>query len=232
MKTGFGHGFPHIPGTKYYKYHGFIRPCLIEPNPGPFLPVDTEPEYGPLEWRQYNAILNVCLTRSGMPYLEVHDNPVAEGFGGSLGQIYSYVGGYFGVGRYAVAFEVKGIGKVDKIEQAVMYLNPIHDGSVDDFNIIICNGMPNYPHVPAELGDYNKDNYNGNGGSMNTGDGHLGWIRMSAVGLSWIKRSGITKFYLVSENDINAIQPRDWEFVNYSTEEANVRLVIHFRRPV
>lgn len=36
MKTGFTNAFVKIPGTKYYSYHGIIKPCNVQPNPAPF----------------------------------------------------------------------------------------------------------------------------------------------------------------------------------------------------
>ena len=36
MKTGFNNAFVNIPGTKYYSYHGIIKPCNVQPDPDPF----------------------------------------------------------------------------------------------------------------------------------------------------------------------------------------------------
>lgn len=43
MKTGFVRAFINIPGNKAYKYHGLNKSCNIQPDPDPFLPVDTIP---------------------------------------------------------------------------------------------------------------------------------------------------------------------------------------------
>lgn len=36
MKTGFTNAFVNKPLTKYYSYHGIIKPCNVQPNPDPF----------------------------------------------------------------------------------------------------------------------------------------------------------------------------------------------------
>ena len=42
-KTGFSNGFANIPGQKYYKYHGWVRECNIEPILPPYLEFPTGP---------------------------------------------------------------------------------------------------------------------------------------------------------------------------------------------
>lgn len=44
MKTGFGHGYHHKSGNKYYKYHGIWMPCNIEEEIDTFYDYDTELE--------------------------------------------------------------------------------------------------------------------------------------------------------------------------------------------
>jgi len=47
-KTGFSNGFANVPGQKYYKYHGIVRSCDIEPILPPYLEFPTgtgEPEW-------------------------------------------------------------------------------------------------------------------------------------------------------------------------------------------
>ena len=48
MQTCIVKGFVDIPATKYYYYHGLIKPCNIQPNPECFLKIDTEE--GQLYW--------------------------------------------------------------------------------------------------------------------------------------------------------------------------------------
>lgn len=228
-KTGFSNGFANVPGQKYYKYHGIVRSCDIEPILPPYLEFPTESKYGPTLWKRYNAIFNISNTRIGSPYLVVHDDVNGDSFDGMLGQVYSFVGAYFKVGRFGMGFEVIGLPTGSKIVGATICLNPTGSALHPDFDVVIRNGMPNFPHVVPELGDYNKDNYFGNGGGMNTADGHLGWMKLNDVGLSWIKRSGMTKFVLVSQRDIDSVQPYDWEFIVYDTAANNVRLVVSYK---
>ena len=44
MKNGFYKGFIDIPSKKYYKYHGLIMPCNIQPDPDPLLDYPLFPE--------------------------------------------------------------------------------------------------------------------------------------------------------------------------------------------
>jgi len=48
-KTGFSNGFARIPAQKYYKYHGMVRECNIEPVLPPYLEFPTV-EVDPLIW--------------------------------------------------------------------------------------------------------------------------------------------------------------------------------------
>lgn len=90
---------------------------------------------------------------------------------------------------------------------------------VDDnnFDVVVQKGQSGYPHDPMQEGDYNKDHYSGNGGSMNYDSfvvNAYNSIPLNPDGLGWInKGSGaVTKFCLRSSNDINdePIQPPDY----------------------
>jgi len=48
-KTGFSNGFANVPSQKYYKYHGIVRSCDIEPVLPPYLEFPTT-EVDPLIW--------------------------------------------------------------------------------------------------------------------------------------------------------------------------------------
>jgi len=48
MKNGFYKGFIDIPSKKYYKYHGLIMPCNIQPDPEPLIKIPLVP--APAEW--------------------------------------------------------------------------------------------------------------------------------------------------------------------------------------
>lgn len=55
MKTGFNNAFVNIPGTKYYKYHGIMMPCNVQPDPPPFedVPNDFDECYWEI-WKDFS----------------------------------------------------------------------------------------------------------------------------------------------------------------------------------
>ena len=55
------------------------------------------------------------------------------------------------------------------ISNAILSLYFIHNTYVStDFDIVIQNGQPIYPHEPSEDNDFDYLYYSGNGGSVNT----------------------------------------------------------------
>jgi len=81
---------------------------------------------------------------------------------------------------------------------------------VESFDVVIQNGQPTCPHVPAVLDDYYPSNYSGNGGSKSA----IGWIgsgwneiNLNATGLLWIKKGEITKLSVMSSSMMNDVQP-------------------------
>ena len=54
MKNGFSKGYVDIPATKYYDYHGLIKPCNIQPEIPPLLdPENTKTD--PIVWEEHRA---------------------------------------------------------------------------------------------------------------------------------------------------------------------------------
>ena len=101
------------------------------------------------------------------------------------------------------------------IDNAIIYLNYNDDDTVTDFNVIITNGMPTYPHNPLQTADYAIANYSGNGGSMNTTAWAVGLnsIELNDTGLSWISNTGVSKFALLSSRDIASTTPTADEWI-------------------
>ena len=92
------------------------------------------------------------------------------------------------------------------INSAILKLYCKIDDSNTDFDVIITNGQPTYPHDPLQLGDYNYTYYSGNGGSINTSElSAPGWfeIDMNATGRGWINKEGTTKLMLLTSFDYN-----------------------------
>ena len=103
-----------------------------------------------------------------------------------------------------------------------LYGYPNSDRSDTDFLVVVQNGQPTYPHDPIEVGDHNRDNYSGDGGSLTT----VGWdeagynvIDLNEDGISWITKSGTTKFMLRSSRDIAGTTPTEWERVGFKANE-------------
>jgi uncharacterized repeat protein (TIGR02543 family) len=96
-----------------------------------------------------------------------------------------------------------------------------------NFSITIQSGMPDNPHIPLIIGDYNKSLYAGDGGSLNTSNFIVSGynnISMNAAGISWINATSWTKFCLRSNKDIAGTAPGlnsgKYEYCNVSTQEA------------
>jgi hypothetical protein len=72
------------------------------------------------------------------------------------------------------------------------------------------------PHNPPNIYDYNRANYSGDGGSKKTfSTMRYNAIPLNATGLSWINRTGITKFCLRTSTDITGTQPTGNERITY-----------------
>jgi len=77
-----------------------------------------------------------------------------------------------------------------------------------EYDIVIQNGQPIYPHNPLVLGDYNKNYYSNNGGSINTqiledALPNVDFsITLNSNGRAWINKGSMTKLCLRSSRDI------------------------------
>jgi hypothetical protein len=84
-----------------------------------------------------------------------------------------------------------------------------------------------------QTGDYNMNDYSGNGGTLTTGGLHNGYNNMSLTQLNWITKNGTTKLCLRSSRDINGNTPTGNEYVNmYANEQGSgyqPKLVINYR---
>jgi len=102
----------------------------------------------------------------------------------------------------------------------------IDESTAVDFDVTIQNGQPGHPEDPLVAGDYDKDWYAGDGGSLttlgiNTGCvGNENTIAMNAAGRGWISKTGITKLMLRSSRDIGSNVPTGREFLRLYANEA------------
>ena len=139
----------------------------------------------------------------------------------SLG--YFYIGQRTGLGsridRGFVFFNTSSIPSNMAITSATLSLYKNGDYSTTDFDITIQNGQPTYPHDPLVSGDYDKDHYSGNGGSLNTSGFTNGHNNISLTNYSWINESGWTNLCLRSSRDINGIAPSGNEYVSVRSSD-------------
>jgi hypothetical protein len=105
------------------------------------------------------------------------------------------------------------------IMNATLSLHKAADYSTTDFDIIIQNGQPDFPHSPLENGDYNKEYYDGKGGEFNTANFTTGFNDIQLTNHSWLTGDGITKFCLRSSLDIEGDEPTGDEYVSIHSNE-------------
>jgi hypothetical protein len=141
-----------------------------------------------------------------------------------IGQSYSFPGvDNWWEHRSYIPFDTSFLGTDAVISSAILSFKGYFDASAADFNITIQNGQPTYPHIPLITSDFNKNYYSGNGGTFNTSNfavGNYMNITLNADGISWISKTGITKFCLRSSKDISATAPSGDEFVEIYSYEA------------
>lgn len=122
------------------------------------------------------------------------------------------VGSTFHIYRGTVNFDTSVIPSGATISAAKlrMYADAVLADTA--FTVVVMNGQPTYPHDPVVVGDYNKANYSGDGGSLASGSMSAGIyndIVLNATGVGWINigPGAVTKFCLRSDLDIAGTSP-------------------------
>jgi len=154
-------------------------------------------------------------------YQATHDQAEADpnhlvinGNSGQAGQFYTGSGESYHVWtirRTFLYFDTSSIPDDAVINTAKIrvYLT-IKNITLNNFDVVIQNGQPTYPHNPWENEDINHVNYSGNGGSKNTVDMTVSQdidIDLNDTGKSWINLEGYTKLILRSSRDISSTPP-------------------------
>lgn len=232
MKTGFLHGYPNKPVKKRYSYHGLDRDCLIQPAPGPFDEKDTDIPYGPEVEEVYRAFFCRGFYVSGGDYELVHNAAKAKSTKDVCGQSfksYSYT-----IWRWALGFKTARIPEGVKITRATLTLLRTTSYVRTPFNMVIMNGMPDYPHSGYDLTDYALSHYQGNGGScsISVDPPYYLIFDLTPAGLSWINSLGETKFLLVSSKDIASVKPTTLEYLGMSSSYSNHVLTVWYKTPL
>ena len=132
-------------------------------------------------------------------------------------------GSQYDISRAFLFFDTSSLGASATITSATLSVYGELDNSFDDFNIVVQNGQPTYPHEPLQAGDYYYAHYSGNGGQFNTASftcSGYNDIQLNSDGISWINKTGTTKLCLRSDRDINSITPSTKEYVEvYAYEQ-------------
>jgi parallel beta-helix repeat protein len=150
----------------------------------------------------------------------------------SIGQKFS--SSFYYIYRGFVLFNTASLPWNAYLEGAILSLYKKDDFSTTDFNLIIQNGQPTYPHNPLQTPDYNKMLYSGNGGSLSTANFVNGRNNITLTNLNWVNRTGITKLCLRSSRDISGTTPTGNEYVNVYSANAPTtgyvpKLIITYR---
>jgi len=124
----------------------------------------------------------------------------------TIGQKYD---GNYTTYRSVFSFDTSGLDDACLIESATLWF--FITSNVGLGIVMVKNGMPTYPHIPAVVGDYHRTLYSGNGGTGSiVGSGLI--ITLNSTGRSWVNKTGNTKFMLMSQNDISGVAPTANEY--------------------
>ena len=212
-KTGFSNGFANIPTQKYYKYHGLVRECNIEPILPPYLEFPTSKEKHYI--KIYVSESRFSVYKRDDVYNIAHNALAASGDTKHYGQYYFPPGlEDYSIQRGAHLLDARILPPGAEIIEATYNFEVDLDQTDVDFDLVIqsLNAAP----YPFSLSTYNKAYFSGDGGSKNTaGMSGIVTIDLNEVGISWISLTEITKIGVRSSRDILGIQPAGLEFFSY-----------------
>jgi hypothetical protein len=126
---------------------------------------------------------------------------------------------YYYIYRGFLFFNTSSIPANANITNATLSLYKYTDYSSTDFDIVVQNGQPTYPHDPLQSGDFNKNYYSGNGGSLNTLNFVNGRNNISLTNYNWINKEGMTKLCIRSSREINGTAPTGNEHIAVFSSE-------------
>ena len=232
MQTCIVKGFVDKPGTKYYYYHGILKPCNIQPQIVCFDQVDTKDEYLPPKSKTFTADLYTSYEACDWGYLVTRNRLTGSYAYTEIGQkLEEMAPGYIWccIQRMGLAWDTIFLPYDCKIVSAKVRLDC--DGFKEDepFNLILSNGMPDYPNLTYDGEDYQLSKYSGIGGKVAAGP--VGWVEipLNDIGLTWINVDGYTKFMLLDENDYLGIPPTFEEYILFSWTANIAQLVVVYQ---
>lgn len=144
-------------------------------------------------------------------------------------------GNPYGIYRTFLLFDTSSIGTNTAIKKAVLSLFPCDDEINAYVDFVIQGNMPDYPHNPVVVGDYNYLNYQSSeiGGMITSGrsENRNGWngpridMELNGNAISWINKIGITKFCLRAKKDVDNIASTSYyEAAFFNAAQAGVDL--------
>lgn len=173
----------------------------------------------------YSSTADGGLYHGGVVYLDVWNAAEADGYPDDFQEdsaIGQWLESAYAIWRSCFFFDTSSIPIGVTIVSAKLCLRGEADLSDTDFLLTIQNGQPIYPHKPMVIGDYNRTNYSGDGGSLSTaGFTVVGYneIPLNETGISWINKGGWTKLCVRSSREITGVTPTGKEsIVVYNTE--------------
>ena len=231
-KTGFSNGFANIPGQKYYKYHGWVRECNIEPILPPYLEFPVGPPYGPPITRYFSAHYDVGWNYSDFDYTAAHDHVSGGIYGPYIGQTKEDFGGglfLYQFYRMGVVWDTVILPWNCRINSASILLTITDKWSGVLFDIVIRNGMPTFPHITDHIYDYYYDNYWGDFGRKEITDPGSFEIPLTDMGILLINKTGYTKFALISSHDIDRNIPVANDTIGINGLSSYIRLKVIYQ---
>ena len=138
----------------------------------------------------------------------------------AVGQKYHPSSGACEIARGFIVFDTSSLPDDLQIDSAVIRLTVKANKVGASFDIVVQRGDGIHPHVPIEDSDYYLGYYSGNGGrypaEMAPREEYSTIaIQLNSEGVSWINKTGLTKFCLRSSKDISGVPPTTDEIIYF-----------------
>lgn len=149
---------------------------------------------------------------SNVSYATVRLSPTGSVTGGVLQTENCLSGSYYSISKGFLYFDTSALSGYT-VTAATLYVYVFAKADANNELIQIQSGMPTYPHITLESGDFDQAYYaaSGNGGQLDittvTLHAYNAIPLTNPVGLAMINTSGITKLALRTTGDINNSTP-------------------------